>query len=495
MAHIHEKIDFTVAIFVVHDGKVLIIHHRKLDKWLPLGGHIELDEDPEQAALREAKEESGLDVELLGERPPTTSPGTRALIAPRFLDIHRISDTHEHIGMIYWARPKSIGPPANCAVAEHHDIRWCSAADLDTLRAADVRRGEMVLPQSHRRGFGEAMTPRQKIKFSVFTLEGLNSFGTVFYFTYLYFWMRDEFGFGNKRNLALAAALGFFYTFAAWQTGKFAQRRGYFAALKTGFIIMALALATGLFVKFAMGQVVTAIIVTLGMCFIWPTLGSVYERGRNGRAAAACRGHLQCGLGDDGRAGVFYWRHANQHFRLQRPFYPAAGGGAAHAGADVPAATSCRRHGARGTGHGRCSPAAAPTRRAGREGFFANGLAGQSVRLHCHPDDYRGHSGNRREVGDVADDDGICLLAVVFHTDGGVYRAMALDGMALPVPLAGGGIRGAHCFVRDDFDGAEFDRTHRGANFFGRGDWADLLFVAVLLDGCGRYARGAWGHP
>ena len=43
---------------------------------LPLGGHIELHEDPEQAALREAKEESGLEVELLGERPPTTSPGT-----------------------------------------------------------------------------------------------------------------------------------------------------------------------------------------------------------------------------------------------------------------------------------------------------------------------------------------------------------------------------------------------------------------------------------
>jgi 8-oxo-dGTP pyrophosphatase MutT (NUDIX family) len=146
MAHIHEKIDFTVAIFVVHDGKVLLIHHRKLDKWLPLGGHIELDEDPEQAALREAKEESGLDVELLGERPPTTGPGTRALIAPRFLDIHRINETHEHIGMIYWARPTAgsvrcadrtppRGVPTNLtlAVDEHHDIRWCSAADLDKL--------------------------------------------------------------------------------------------------------------------------------------------------------------------------------------------------------------------------------------------------------------------------------------------------------------------------------------------------------------------------
>jgi 8-oxo-dGTP pyrophosphatase MutT (NUDIX family) len=132
MAHIHEKIDFTVAIFVVRNREILLIHHRKLGNWLPLGGHIELDEDPEIAALREAKEESGLDVELIGERPPTTEPGTRALIAPRFLDIHRITPTHEHIGMIYWARPK--GGTVTLAGSEHLDIRWCSAAGLDALQ-------------------------------------------------------------------------------------------------------------------------------------------------------------------------------------------------------------------------------------------------------------------------------------------------------------------------------------------------------------------------
>lgn len=131
MAHIHEKIDFTVAIFVVYQAKVLLIHHRRLDKWLPLGGHIELDEDPEQAAHREAKEESGLEVELLGDRPPTTEPGTRALIAPRFLDIHRITETHEHIGMIYWARPK--GGRVTLAEDEHHDIRWVALSELDQL--------------------------------------------------------------------------------------------------------------------------------------------------------------------------------------------------------------------------------------------------------------------------------------------------------------------------------------------------------------------------
>jgi 8-oxo-dGTP pyrophosphatase MutT (NUDIX family) len=131
MAHIHEKIDFTVALLIVHQGKILLVHHRNLNKWLPVGGHIELDEDPEAAALREAKEESGLEVEFLGERPPTTEPGTRALIAPRFLDIHRITDTHQHIGMMYLARPKN--GTLTLSVSEHHDIRWCSAEELDLL--------------------------------------------------------------------------------------------------------------------------------------------------------------------------------------------------------------------------------------------------------------------------------------------------------------------------------------------------------------------------
>ena len=63
---------------------------------------------------------------------PTTEPGTRALIAPRFLDIHRITDTHEHIGLIYWARPGTGA--LTLAPAEHHDIRWCSSEALDHLK-------------------------------------------------------------------------------------------------------------------------------------------------------------------------------------------------------------------------------------------------------------------------------------------------------------------------------------------------------------------------
>ncbi len=132
MAHIHEKIDFTVTVIVVRQRKVLLVHHRRLNAWLPLGGHIELDEEPETAALRETKEESGLDVELIGERPPTTGQTTRALIAPRFLDIHQITPTHQHIGMIYLARPRNGS--VRLAAAEHFAIRWCASGELDTLQ-------------------------------------------------------------------------------------------------------------------------------------------------------------------------------------------------------------------------------------------------------------------------------------------------------------------------------------------------------------------------
>jgi 8-oxo-dGTP pyrophosphatase MutT (NUDIX family) len=68
MAHIHTKpgqVDHTVEVFVVSGGKVLLRKHDKYGIWLSVGGHIELDEDPNQAALREVKEEVGLDTELL----------------------------------------------------------------------------------------------------------------------------------------------------------------------------------------------------------------------------------------------------------------------------------------------------------------------------------------------------------------------------------------------------------------------------------------------
>src|SRR6202789_2679787 len=123
----------------------------------------------------------------------------------------------------------------------------------------------MVLPQGHRGDFQPSMTANQKIRNTCFVIEGLNSFATVLYLNYLYFFMRSRFGFNDKGNLALAALLGFIYVFAAWQGGKFAHRLGYFHTLKLGFAVMIAGLFAGSRLDSMAGQILAAAVVTIGM--------------------------------------------------------------------------------------------------------------------------------------------------------------------------------------------------------------------------------------
>lgn len=119
---------------------------------------------------------------------------------------------------------------------------------------------------------------RQK-QFLCYTIEGLNSFSTTIYFTYIYFLLRDHFGFDNKANLAVAALLGLVYAFAAWQGGKFGQRHGNFFALKLGFGLMAAAFAVAPFLGTAAGQIAMAVVATVGVCLTWPMLEAMVTEG------------------------------------------------------------------------------------------------------------------------------------------------------------------------------------------------------------------------
>ncbi len=132
MPHIHDKIDFTVEVLVVYKGKVLLRKHDKYKIWLSVGGHIELNEDPNEAAVREVKEEVGLDIELVDIREYISSDNEhRELIPPVGLNRHRISDTHEHVTLIYFARASSDDVIPEKASDEW---KWCIAEDIDTLK-------------------------------------------------------------------------------------------------------------------------------------------------------------------------------------------------------------------------------------------------------------------------------------------------------------------------------------------------------------------------
>jgi 8-oxo-dGTP pyrophosphatase MutT (NUDIX family) len=130
MPHIHDKIDFTAEVFVVYRDKVLMRLHEKYGIWLSVGGHIELDEDPNQAAIREVKEEVGLDIELYDTREYFGYEKKQELIAPVSVNRHRINDTHEHVSFQYFARSST-----DVVIPEKEtDVwKWCTLSDLDAL--------------------------------------------------------------------------------------------------------------------------------------------------------------------------------------------------------------------------------------------------------------------------------------------------------------------------------------------------------------------------
>lgn len=96
--------DWAVSAFVVWRGKVLLHRHRKLGLWLPPGGHVEVGELPDEAAVREVREEAGVSVELVGERA-VDAPGPVQLVRPRGVQLESIGPGHEHIDLVYLARP------------------------------------------------------------------------------------------------------------------------------------------------------------------------------------------------------------------------------------------------------------------------------------------------------------------------------------------------------------------------------------------------------
>jgi 8-oxo-dGTP pyrophosphatase MutT (NUDIX family) len=124
------KRHLTATAFVVWQGRTLLTWHRKLGMWLPPGGHLEANEDPAQAAVREALEESGLPVRVLDDRRyPFDVP--RPLAAPVAIleeDIDLPGDFHQHIDHIYFT--EALQAPDDLTTAPAGPCVWASAADL-----------------------------------------------------------------------------------------------------------------------------------------------------------------------------------------------------------------------------------------------------------------------------------------------------------------------------------------------------------------------------
>ena len=128
--------DWAATTFVVREGKTLLLHHRKLNMWLPPGGHIDPHELPDVAALREVEEETGLNVALLDAGEPIGA--VRRLAQPLCILLETIAPDHEHIDLIYVARV--LAGEVQHAQREVQSWRWYTADELDAPEVAeDVR--------------------------------------------------------------------------------------------------------------------------------------------------------------------------------------------------------------------------------------------------------------------------------------------------------------------------------------------------------------------
>ncbi len=125
------KREIVVAAYIVKNHKVLLVDHKKLKKWLPVGGHIDPEETPDITVRREIKEEVGLEVDF-AQYPLARRGNQREYALPFYVNLHHISEEHEHYCLFYLCTPREGKIKIN--TKELNGYNWFGETDLDKPR-------------------------------------------------------------------------------------------------------------------------------------------------------------------------------------------------------------------------------------------------------------------------------------------------------------------------------------------------------------------------
>lgn len=138
MAHTSEKLDYTVNAFIVSGKKVLLIYNSQYKIWVPPGGHIEKDEDLEDALYREIEEETGFkksNLEIIDTRESIPNEDIfsdtvgRSIVTPTFTDVHITILSHKHVAFRYFFKVKrstKLSSEDECVIK----YKWFSIKEL-----------------------------------------------------------------------------------------------------------------------------------------------------------------------------------------------------------------------------------------------------------------------------------------------------------------------------------------------------------------------------
>ncbi|MBI5155693.1 NUDIX domain-containing protein [Candidatus Peregrinibacteria bacterium] len=136
---------FTATAFVVDSRKrTLLMWHKRLGRWMPPGGHVDSDETPEQTAKRECREETGLDVDIIGEPQPDLFASAEAeghmLVKPIAMLLENIpaspergEEAHQHMDFLFLARPVDESQVLKLAQEEGRELKWFTHDEIAKL--------------------------------------------------------------------------------------------------------------------------------------------------------------------------------------------------------------------------------------------------------------------------------------------------------------------------------------------------------------------------
>jgi 8-oxo-dGTP pyrophosphatase MutT (NUDIX family) len=126
---------------VLNDQRVLLLWHKKLNAWLPPGGHTEQNETPQETAIRETLEETGFHVRILnpGSSELITDSNTKEMPKPLAIMYEGVRyeiGEHEHFDMVYLAE---LDGNENSSVEDHEktELRWFGEEDISSLDTFD----------------------------------------------------------------------------------------------------------------------------------------------------------------------------------------------------------------------------------------------------------------------------------------------------------------------------------------------------------------------
>ncbi len=129
---IDEKVQrfLCATVYVINDKReLLVLHHKKFNKWCPPGGKVDNNETPDEAAVRECYEETGIQVKLVGSKSPFAS----SLLTPIGSQCNVVKEgVRHHVDLIYMATPL---PQQTIKLSEREafEVKWVSLNELKTM--------------------------------------------------------------------------------------------------------------------------------------------------------------------------------------------------------------------------------------------------------------------------------------------------------------------------------------------------------------------------